>query len=149
MRLSKEREMKVVQFTVMTLSLVALMGCISSLKGIAEPTKDALDFAVRDYSTNVRWANTVKVLGHVSREDRPVMMEVLERMGAYHMSDYEIGVVDILPDKESASAMVVYTGYSEKNLIVIEIIEDQEWYWDDKIGKWRLRPSVDSFIFAK
>lgn len=141
--------MKVVQFTVMTLSLVALMGCMGNLQGISEPTKDALDFEVRDYSTNIRWANTVKVLGKVSREDRPVMMEVISLMDAYHMSDYEIGIVDIHPDKEEASAMVVYTGYNEKNLIEIEIIEDQEWYWNDERGKWFLRPSVESFTFGK
>jgi len=135
--------MKVVQLALVSSALMVFMGCLNASR-VAQPTYDTLDWAQTDYTQSMRWDNKVTLLGYIAKEDRPVMEEMLERFNVYHISDYEIGIIEINPDGVSANVIVIYRGYSNKKLIEIELIEDQEWYWSVEKGKWFLSPSPDS-----
>ena len=135
--------MKVVQLALVSSALMVLIGCLNASR-VAQPTYDTLDWAQNDYTQSMRWDNKVTLLGYIAKEDRPVMEEMLESFNVYHISDYEIGIIEINPDGVSANVIVIYRGYSNKKLIEIELIEDQEWYWSVEKGKWFLSPSPDS-----
>ncbi len=135
--------MKVVQLALVSSALMVLMGCFATSR-VAQPTYDTLEWAQKDYTQSMRWDNKVTLLGYIAKEDRPAMEEMLELLEVYRITDYELGILEINADGVSANAIVIYRGYSNKKLIEIELIEDQEWYWHEQRGKWFLRPSADS-----
>jgi len=140
--------MKALPFALVSTALICLLGCGGG-SFLHQPTADELVWNQRQYTVNMRWGNKVKVLSFVSREDRPTMIELLKRFEEYEITDYEIGIVDMNPDGISADVLVIYRGYSEKNLYEIEMIEDQEWYWSEEKENWYLRPSVESLSIQK
>lgn len=135
--------MKVVKLALVSCALMALLGCLSAAR-VAGPTYETLEWAQKDYTQSMRWDNRVTLLGYIAREDRPMLDVMLEEFEDYHITDYEMGILEINSDGETATGLVIYRGYSNKKLVEIELVEDQEWYWNDDRGKWFLRPFPDS-----
>jgi hypothetical protein len=135
--------MKAVRVVMVSSALMILMGCGGG-SFLTQPSFDSLQWAQTEYTQSMRWNNRAEVFGHVVREDRPELEEMLKRFNAYRITDFEVGGLEMNPDNVSATGIVIYRGYSNKRLIEIELIEDQEWYWLDERGKWFLRPSVEN-----
>lgn len=127
-----------------TLGLSIACVLIVSCSTLGRPTKSDLAWDQKQYVLNIRWNEWTKNEQYVVPEDRQELGRVQERIGSMRISNFEINSIELSEDGNSASVMVLYTGYGHRTLVEHKLIERQEWYIDPKTNKWKFRPRLEN-----
>ena len=92
------------------------------------------------YTQMMRWGDFERASAFVDPEERERFFREAEALADVRVSDYEIGSLDI--EDDTASVRVRYRVYSLASLYESEVLEVQDWYFDEDEGRWQVRPKL-------
>jgi len=124
------------------LSLVCVL--IVSCSTLGRPNKSDLEWDQKQYVLNIRWNELTKNEQYVEPDDLEELARVQDRISSMRISNFDISPIELSEDGNSASVMVLYTGYGHRTLVERKLIERQEWYVDPKTNRWKFRPRLEN-----
>ena len=101
-----------------------------------------LEDAQRSYTQMMRWGDFERASSWVDPDEKERFFQEAETLTDVRVSDYRIGQLDVGEDGDTASVRVSYRVYSMASLVEHEVLEVQDWYFDDDEGRWQVRPKL-------
>ncbi len=137
------------RFIALSALFALVVGC-GGVGGISlkKPTYDALQWVQRDFTSDFRWGNHNDLQEHVAREDRAELARVIDRFSSLRITDYEIGPIELQPDGTSAMVVVAFLVY-DKSFYEVQLVQVQEWNWNEERKAWLMKPSLDGIHEGK
>jgi hypothetical protein len=101
-----------------------------------------LEEAQRSYTQMMRWGDFERASVWVDPEELERFFQDAETLTDVRVSDYQIGNLEVGDDGDTASVRVSYRVYSMASLVEKEVLEVQDWYYDDEQSRWQVRPKL-------
>jgi hypothetical protein len=140
----------IIRVAVMLLGLCVLMsqlGCAFGEVYWDDPLKReySLGEIQKQYTHYLRFGNVQAAARFVDPELQDQFYERFPSRDTVVFTDFESGPIkfDDIETRMNATILVTYSGYYSDSLIVLDIIETQEWYRSSAANDWKVRPDFE------
>jgi hypothetical protein len=94
------------------------------------------------YTQSMRWQNFDKASQWIPQDDRARFFREAGQLRDVRISEYDIGELEVRDGGKAASVRVSYRLYDMQTLIERNVLETQEWSYDD--DGWQVRSKLAS-----
>jgi len=127
--------------------LMSQLGCAFGEVYWDDPLKReySLSEIQKQYTNYVRFGNYKAAARFVDPDQQDQFYELFPHANAMVFTDYETGPIrfEDVDTREKATIVVHYSGYYSSSLVVVDIVETQEWYRPNKTNNWKVRPNFE------
>jgi hypothetical protein len=123
--------------------LLIIGGCIGPLTRLRSADPEDAWSVVNDYGTDLRWGRIAEAAGSVHPDQRTAFHKLLagheERI---RMTEFEVESVNLLPDQESAEAIVSFRLYRLPTVVEEPRREVIRMRWERAQDRWYVEPDL-------
>lgn len=130
----------------LALASAAALACVSPSDPLGRV--EALEEAQKRYTEAIRWGDLERASRYVAPDQRADFLALSDAFEAVHFTDYEIGEIDVDPEKHArAEVDVTYRGYVMPHFVERRVKDRQVWSRQAGMGnQWTVEPQLALLI---